>query len=54
MINFDMEIITDLNRYPDSITRLHAFVRSPETKDNLVWRQSLSKRWIQFLHTESN
>jgi len=34
--NVDMEFITDLNRYPDSITRLFAFVRSPETKDNLV------------------
>lgn len=34
--NFDMEFITDLNRYLDSITRLFAFVRSPETKDNVV------------------
>jgi len=34
--NFDMEFITDLNRYLDSITRLFAFVRGPETKDNVV------------------
>jgi hypothetical protein len=34
--SFDVEFIKDLNRYPDSITRLFAFVRSPETKDNLV------------------
>jgi len=34
-----MEFMTDLNRYPDSITKLYAFFRSPETKNSLVWRQ---------------